>query len=141
MMYQTETHIRVRYGETDRMGYAYYANYALYFEVGRTEMLRNLGFTYKQWEDSGIILPVKSLSIQYLAPALYDDLLLVRTILKEKPTVKISFDYETYNESGTLLCTGNTTLVFTNAKSRRPCRPPEDFMIALERVADFDFKS
>jgi acyl-CoA thioester hydrolase len=137
-MYKTETNIRVRYGETDRMGYAYYANYALYFEVGRTEMLRTLGFTYRQWEDSGIILPVKSLSINYMAPAYYDDLLLVRTTLKEKPTVKITFDYELYNESGTLLCTGNTVLVFTNAKSRRPRRPPEQFLVALSQVASFD---
>jgi acyl-CoA thioester hydrolase len=136
-MYKTETNIRVRYGETDRMGYAFYANYALYFEVGRTEMLRTLGFTYRQWEDSGIILPVKSLSINYMAPAYYDDLLLVRTTLKEKPTVKITFDYELYNESGTLLCTGNTVLVFTNAKSRRPRRPPEQFLTALSRVASF----
>ena len=136
-MYQTETNIRVRYGETDRMGYAYYANYALYFEVGRTEMLRSLGFTYKQWEDSGIILPVKSLTIQYIAPALYDDLLLVRTILKERPTARISFDYEIFNESADLLCTGNTVLVFSDAKSRRPRRPPEEFMTALYRVAKF----
>jgi len=136
-MYQTETSIRVRYGETDRMGYAYYANYALYFEVGRTEMLRTLGFTYKQWEDSGIILPVKSLSIQYIAPAFYDDLLKVRTILRDRPTAKISFDYEIFNESGTLLCTGNTILVFTDDKSRRPRRPLEQFMTALDRVASF----
>lgn len=136
-MYQTETSMRVRYGETDRMGYAYYANYALYFEVGRTEMLRTLGFTYKQWEDSGIILPVKSLSIQYIAPAFYDDLLLVRTTLRDKPTAKISFDYEIFNGSGTQLCTGNTILVFTDAKSRRPRRPPEQFMTALDRVASF----
>lgn len=136
-MYRTETNIRVRYGETDRMGYAYYANYALYFEVGRTEMLRSLGFTYKQWEDSGIILPVKSFTIQYIAPALYDDLLLVRTILKERPTARISFDYEVFNESADLLCTGNTVLVFSDAKSRRPRRPPEEFMTALYRVAKF----
>ena len=136
-MYQTETNIRVRYGETDRMGYAYYANYALYFEVGRTEMLRSLGLTYKQWEDSGIVLPVKSLSINYIAPAYYDDLLLVRTTLKNRPTVKISFDYEIFNEAGTLLCVGNTILVFLNSKSGRPCRPPEEFLTALERVAKF----
>ncbi|KPK79903.1 MAG: thioesterase [Bacteroides sp. SM23_62_1] len=133
-MYQTETNIRVRYGETDRMGYVYYAYYAQYFEVGRTEMLRTLGFTYRQWEDSGIILPVKSLSIQYIAPATYDDLLEIRTILKDRPTARISFDYEIMNETGELLCTGNTVLVFADARTRRPTRPPAEFMNALSRV-------
>jgi acyl-CoA thioester hydrolase, YbgC/YbaW family len=127
-MYITETQVRVRYGESDRMGYAYYGNYPLYYEVGRTEMLRNLGLTYKDMEDNGIILPVINLQCNYLSAAFYDDLLTVKTYLKELPSVRIRFEYEIYNEKGEKLNYGETTLVFTNAKTRKPRRPPEYFM-------------
>jgi acyl-CoA thioester hydrolase len=127
-MYITETQVRVRYGESDRMGYAYYGNYPLYYEVGRTEMLRNLGLTYKELEDDGIILPVINLQSNYLLPAFYDDLLTVKTCLKELPSVRIKFDYEVYNQRGEKLNYGETTLVFTDAKTRKPRRPPEYFM-------------
>jgi acyl-CoA thioester hydrolase len=133
-MYTTETQVRVRYGESDRMGYAYYGNYPLYYEVGRTEMLRNLGLTYKELEDDGIILPVISLQSNYLAAAFYDDLLTVKTSLNELPSVRIKFDYEIFNEKGEKLNFGETTLVFTDAKTRKPRRPPEYF---LEKVKKF----
>lgn len=133
-MYINETQVRVRYGESDRMGYSYYGNYPLYYEVGRTEMLRALGLTYKEMEDSGIILPVINLQCNYLNPAYYDDLLTVKTYLKELPSVRIRFEYEIYNSSGEKLNYGETTLVFTNAKSRKPCRPPEYF---IERVREY----
>jgi acyl-CoA thioester hydrolase len=131
-MYITESQVRVRYGESDRMGYAYYGYYPLYYEVGRTEMMRSLGLAYKEMEDNGIILPVISLQTNYLAPAYYDDLLTVKTMLKEMPCVRIRFDYEIYNEKGEKLNFGETTLVFTNAKTRKPRRPPEYFMKRLE---------
>jgi acyl-CoA thioester hydrolase len=127
-MYVTETQVRVRYGESDRMGYAYYGNYPLYYEVGRTEMLRNLGLTYKEMEDNGIILPVINLQCNYLSAAFYDDLLTVKTYLKELPAVRIKFEYEVYNEKGEKLNYGETTLVFTDTKTRKPRRPPEYFM-------------
>ncbi len=133
-MYINETQVRVRYGESDRMGYAYYGNYPLYYEVGRTEMLRTLGLSYKEMEDSGIILPVISLQTHYLAPAYYDDLLIVKTYLKNIPTVRIKFDYEIYNGNDVKINYGDTTLVFTNSASRKPCRPPEYFM---ERVRSY----
>jgi acyl-CoA thioester hydrolase len=133
-MYTNETQVRVRYGESDRMGYAYYGYYPLYYEVGRTEMMRTLGLTYKDMEDSGIILPVISLQTNYLAPAFYDDLLTVKTILKERPGVRIRFDYEIYNEKGEKLNYGETTLVFSDAKTRKPRRPPEYF---LKRVEEY----
>jgi acyl-CoA thioester hydrolase len=127
-MYINETQVRVRYGESDRMGYAYYGNYPLYYEVGRTEMLRTLGLTYKEMEDSGIILPVISLQCNYLSPAYYDDLLTVKTYLKALPTVRIHFEYEIFNSVNEKINFGDTTLVFTNAATRKPCRPPEYFM-------------
>ena len=81
MHFQYDTKIRVRYAEADRMGYVYYGNYATYFESARTEMLRSLGFSYKDWEDNGIILPVREMHIRYRNPAFYDDLLTIRTII------------------------------------------------------------
>ena len=132
-MYTFETSIRVRYGETDQMGYVYYGNYPLYYEVGRTEMLRSVGLSYRRMEEEGVFLPVRSISIKYIEPAHYDDLLRLRVILKEKPTAKIQFFYEVYNERQKLLNTGETTLVFVNAQTRRPCRAPEALMKELER--------
>jgi len=136
-MYSTETRIRVRYGDTDRMGYAYYANYAVYFEVGRTEMLRTLGFTYREWEDSGILLPVRSMNISYKSPAHYDDLLTVTTTVRELPSARITFDYEVNNEQDRLICTANTVLVFIDAATGRPTRPPEAFLKVLREKGSF----
>ena len=136
MHFKHETRIRVRYAEADRMGYVYYGNYAMYFETARTEMLRYLGFTYKGWEDSGMILPVRELSIRYHAPAFYDDLLTVHTIIKEKPAARITFHHEVYNEEGTKLCTGSLVLVFVNAETRRPMLAPKEFLNALDSASE-----
>ena len=102
-MYITETRIRTRYSETDQMGYVYYGNYALYFEVARVEAMRDLGMSYRELEQRGIMLPVVSFNIEYLKPALYDENLNIITKIIELPSVRIKFDYETYNESGELL--------------------------------------
>ncbi len=124
-MYIYETQIRVRYAETDQMGYVYYGNYAMYYEVARTESLRNLGVTYKELEAFGVMLPVLELNINYAKPALYDDLLTIRVSIPTLPKVKIAFDYEVFNQQSELLQKGTTTLVFVNMKSGRPCRMPE----------------
>ena len=136
MHFKFETKIRVRYAEADRMGYVYYGNYAMYFEAARTEMLRSLGFTYKGWEDSGLILPVREMSIRYHSPAFYDDLLVVNTLINERPAARITFNHEVYNEKGEKLCTGQIVLVFIDKKSRRPTRAPEEFLRALDKAAD-----
>jgi acyl-CoA thioester hydrolase len=136
MHFQYDTQIRVRYAEADRMGYVYYGNYAMYFESARTEMLRSLGFAYREWEDSGIILPVRELQIRYHAPAYYDDLLTIRTIIKEKPAVRITFFHEVYNEKGVKTCTGSLVLVFVDSKTRRPTRAPVLFLKALKEASD-----
>ena len=133
IMYTFETSIRVRYGETDQMGYVYYGNYPLYYEVGRTEMLRSLELSYRAMEEEDILLPVHSLNIKYIEPAKYDDLLTLRVILKELPTAKIHFYYEVYNEQKRLLNTGETVLVFVDAHTRRPRRAPEVLLTELER--------
>src|SRR4029079_6263659 len=102
-MYESLTEVRVRYGETDQMGYLYYGYYALYYEVGRAEAIRQLGFTYRELEEMGVMMPVVELNAKYLRPALYDNLITVKTILKQLPDgPKIQFHSELYNEEGQL---------------------------------------
>ena len=117
--------LRTRYAETDQMGVVYYGNYPQYLELGRVEWLRAIGLTYKEMEAEGIMMPVVSLQIQYKKPALYDELITIRTKLKDLPSTKIEFDYEILNEKGQLLSTANTILVFVDAKTFRPVRCPE----------------
>ena len=131
-MYKNQTQIRVRYGETDQMGVVYHANYASYFEVGRTEWLREYGITYKFMEETGVMLPVISLEIKYKNSARYDDLLTIKTSIKKLPSARIEFDYELVNESGDLLATGSTDLVFINMKRNRPMRCPDYLLDKLK---------
>ena len=117
--------VRVRYGETDQMGYVYYGNYASYFEVGRVEWLRDLGVSYKEMENNGIMLPVSNLNVTYLKPAKYDDLITIKTTLKKIPTAKIEFDFEIFNVQNELLTKGYTSLVFIDMKRNKPTRCPK----------------
>ncbi len=130
-MFSSTTKIRVRYADTDQMGYMYYGNYAEFYEVGRVEMLRELGLTYKSMEESGIIMPVTDLQCKYIKPALYDEEITVRVILEQMPSVRIHFKYELYNEKNELINTGETTLVFINKERNRPCLPSADFLSKL----------
>ncbi len=124
-MYHHEIEIRVRYGETDQMGYVYYGNYAMYYEVARAESLRNLGFAYKDLEASGIMLPVLENHTYFIAAAKYDDLLTIKVSVPEKPGVKIGFRYEITNENDILINKGSTILAFVNMETGKPCKPPE----------------
>ena len=131
-MYTSETFVRVRYGETDQMGYVYYGNYAMYYEVGRVESLRQLGLTYKELEDMGVMMPVLENKSKYHQAALYDDHLKIVTAIREKPSVRIRFDYAIYNEDGKLIHEGETLLAFVDKKTGRPCRPPQVFQDVLK---------
>lgn len=133
-MYISETTVRVRYAETDRMGYVYYGNYPQYYEVGRVEALRQMGTSYKEMEDNGVMLPVYTCNIKYHKSALYDDLLIIKTSIKVLPTVRISFDYEIYNQHNELINTANTVLIFVNKSTNRPCMAPKAF---LEKIKKF----
>lgn len=126
-MYISETTTRVRYAETDQMGIVYYGNYAQYFEIGRVESIRQLGYSYKKMEEDGVMLPVVEVHIKYLRPAVYDDLLTIRTTLRELPADhKITFHSEVLNEKGKLLTTGIVTLYFLNIKTRQKMLMPEE---------------
>ncbi len=123
-MFIHETKVRVRYGETDQMGVVYYGNYALYYETGRVEALRSLGITYREMEESGVQMPVLEMQCRYLAPALYDEHLTIRTIIREMPTARIAFDFEVLNEQAQLLNRGMVSLAFINTSTNRPTRCP-----------------
>lgn len=131
-MLSCEVEIRVRYAEVDSMGYLHHGNYPLYFEIGRTELIRKLGLSYKEMEDRGVMLPVRDLKINYRNPARYDDLLTVKTTLVRKPAIKLEFEYAIHNQKGELICNAKTTLVFVDAATRRPVRAPEFFNKLLE---------
>jgi acyl-CoA thioester hydrolase len=118
------TKTRVRYSETDQMGVVYHGNFAQFFELGRTEWLRKLGFTYKDMELSGIMLPLISLSCSFIKSAKYDDVLTIETILLKKPLVKIEFDYKITNQNDELICTGNSVLAFMNMNTQKPTKCP-----------------
>ena len=130
-MITSESKIRIRYGETDKMGYVYYGNYPLYYEVGRTNMIRELGITYDELENEGILMPVYNLVVNYIKAAKYDELITVKTYLKELPSVRIIFDYEIYNEANELINTGETTLLFLDEKTRKPRKAPEKLLKVL----------
>src|SRR5680860_1338668 len=124
-MYKSKTKIRVRYSETDMMGYVYYGNYASYFEVARVEAIRQLGFSYRKMEDDGLALPVLDYSIKYFKPAFYDDELTIETTISQLPKARIHFTYQTFNADGILLNEAQTTLVFFNKITNKPCQAPE----------------
>jgi acyl-CoA thioester hydrolase len=134
-MYEFNTQVRVRYAEADPMNVVYYGNYAQYFEVGRVESLRNLGISYKGIEDIGIMLPVVELNIKYLRPAKYDDLLTIKSQIKELPTEhKIVFDQEIYNEEGKLLTIGKVKLYFMDSQLGKRVSMPA---IMLEKLSTY----
>lgn len=132
-MIEHSIQVRVRYAETDQMGYVYYGNYATYFEVARVETFRSLGFSYKEMEDEGIMMPVLEYKTKFIRPAKYDDLLTIKIFVKEKPSVRIKFDYEIYNEEGTLLNISETTLVFISKETGRPAVPTGRFLQVIEQ--------
>jgi acyl-CoA thioester hydrolase len=125
-MYISETQVRVRYAETDQMNIVYYGNYAQYFEVGRVEAIRQLGLSYKDLEATGIIMPVIEFTAKFLRPARYDDLLTVRSTVRELPVDhRIEFHQEVYNDKGKLLTSGKVLLYFVKAGTMEKTQTPE----------------
>ena len=122
-----KTKIRVRYGETDQMGFCYYGNYAQFLEVARVEALRECGFSYKELEERGVLLPVRAYSIKYLLPAKYDDLLHIETKITKLEGVRIEFSYKISSDFGDLIATAETVLVFVDSVSMKPIAMPKEF--------------
>ena len=134
-MFTYDTQIRVRYGETDQMGYLYYGHYAQYFEVGRAETIRSLGISYKEMEtDLGIMMPVMSLQMRYVRPALYDELLTIRTTLRQLPESTMTFHHEIFNEKKKLVNGGSVKLCFVDMKLGKTVAPPQ---YLLDKLAPY----
>lgn len=133
-MYTSEIKVRVRYSETDRMGYVYYGNYASFFEVARVEALREIGMPYLRMEEEGYLLPVLDFKVRYFKPAFYDDLLTIKTTIEELPSVRIIFKYELYGEDGLKRNEAETTLVFINKVTGKPCKAPPEL---IEKLSPF----
>ncbi len=132
-MYITETQIRIHYALTDQMGMVYHGHYAQFYEIGRAEAIRQVGYTYRDIEAMGIIMPVVDIHSRFLRPAKYDDLITVKTLLKELPLHhKIIFNHEIYNEQDELLNTGDITLYFIDAKTMKRCEMPPELKLKLE---------
>ncbi len=136
-MFSTNTQIRVRYAETDQMGVVYHSNYFPYFEAARAESIRQLGFTYADMERMGVIMPVVDVHCRYLRPALYDDLLTIKTMLKELPVHhKIEFHHEVYNEKNELLAVGKLILYFMESKTMKKTVMPPQLLEKLQPYFD-----
>jgi len=128
-MFVHETKVKVRYAETDQMGIVHHANYALYYEIARTECFEKCsGITYESMEAAGVMLPLLELQSKFLKPAFYNQVLTVKCMVKELPTVRLNVEYEIYNEAEQLINIGKTVLVFVDKQTRKPCQPPKNFM-------------
>ncbi len=123
--------IRVRYNETDQMGIVHHSNYIFYYEVARTELMRSLGTSYREMEERGALLVVRDVRSRFVAPAYYDEMLTVRVSIREMPTVKVTFDFEIFNERGEAIHTGEVVLACVDKATRRPKRAPEWFVALL----------
>ncbi len=127
--------LRSRYGETDRMGYVYYGRYLEYFEVARTEMIRAHGLSYRELEESGVMLPVIHSEVEYKAPILYDEKMYVKVMVFEVPSVRLQTFYEvTTPASDKIHVYGEVSLCFVDAETRRPCRAPASFTEPMQTV-------
>lgn len=133
--YTNKHYVRVRYAETDKMGYCYYGNYASFLEIGRVESLRSLGISYKSLEENGIMLPVSEFQIKYFSPAYYDDMLLIETKITAIEGVRIYFDYFIYNDNQKLIASAMTILVFIDAISKKPVPPPKELLSIIQSYA------
>ncbi|NNC96182.1 MAG: acyl-CoA thioesterase [Chitinophagales bacterium] len=131
-MYQDELKIRVRYGETDKMGQVYYGYYSLYYEQSRTEAIRKLGSTYKELEDSGILMPVTRMEVKFIKPASYDDMLTVKTTVPELPHKNIEFHHEIVNGEGDLINKAVIQLLFLSADKKKVVIIPDDLLNKLK---------
>ena len=132
LLFTHETHRRVRYSETDKMGYLYYGNYSAYYEVARAEMLRSQGLTYAQMEEEwAVMMPVMSLRMRYVRPAHYDDMLLMRTTLRRLPERTITFHTDIYNEAGKLVNGGEVKLCFVDWNTKETVAVPPRLLAKL----------
>ncbi|MCF8224847.1 MAG: acyl-CoA thioesterase [Bacteroidales bacterium] len=137
-MFTTKTTYRVRYADTDQMGVVYYGNYARFYEIGRSEMIREMGYTYRELESTGVYMPVASVNAKFKLPLYYDELITIETTLRKMPAARMVFYHTIYNSENKVVHTAEVTLVFLNGKTNRPVRVPEYMIRALSEISDLD---
>lgn len=136
-MYTHDFHKRIRYGETDQMGYLYYGNYCLLYEIGRSEAIRALGISYKELEEElGVMMPVMAVASRYLRPIKYDEQITIRTFLREQPTKLITFDHEIYTEAGDLAHRGEVKLFFVDVQTNKRVSCPDYITSRVKQYFD-----
>jgi acyl-CoA thioester hydrolase len=124
-MLETSTTLRIHYALTDQMGFVYYGNYAQFFEIGRVEAIRSLGITYKTLEQNGVLLPVVDFHAKYIRPVVYDELITIKTTLREMPLgSKILFYSDVFGEDGRISCRGTVALHFVDKTTLKPTPMP-----------------
>jgi len=130
------TTLRVRYSEVDPSGFVYNGHYATFYEVGRTAAIKQMGLSYKEVEERGVIMPLIYQNMRFYSPAFYDDLLTIKVIIKEMPKARITFFYEIYNEAGKKINTGENALAFIDKETYRPLRAPAWFVELFQKELD-----
>lgn len=135
-MLEFTTTLRIRYSEVDPSGFVYNGHYATFYEVGRTASIKQMGMSYKDIEERGVVMPLIYQNMRFYSPAFYDDLLTIKVMIKEMPKARITFFYEIYNEAGKKLNTGENALAFIDKKTHRPLRAPIWFVELIQKEVD-----
>mgnify|MGYP002629473315 FL=1 len=131
--YRTQI-FRIRYTETDQMGFAHHSHYLNYFEMARIEWLNSIGFSYAELEQSGVVMPVVSDNINFKSPAFFDDPLRIKLTIEKIPRASIKIDYVIVDESEKEIANGSTTLAFLNRETNRPIRCPQRLLEIIESL-------
>ena len=131
--YRTQI-FRIRYTETDQMGFAHHSHYLNYFEMARIEWLNSIGFSYAELEQSGVVMPVVSANINFKSPAFFDDPLRIKLTIEKIPRASIKIDYIIVDESEKEIANGSTTLAFLNRETNRPIRCPQRLLEIIESL-------
>lgn len=134
MLISAQTTYRIRYSDTDQMGVVYYGNYPRFYEIGRTEMIRDFGYTYKELEESGVYMPIADLTCKYHKSLFYDELITIKTVLNEMPRARMVFHHTIFNSKNELVHSAEITLVFLSKETNRPVRAPEYMINALNKM-------
>lgn len=137
-MFTTKTTYRIRYADTDQMGVVYYGNYARLYEIGRSEMIRDLDYTYRELEETGVFMPVAAIDAKYRRPLYYDELITIETSIKKMPQARMVFYHSIYNEKQELVHSAEVTLVFLSKVTSRPVRVPEYMISALKKMTNLE---
>ena len=127
-MIENNFDIRVRYSDTDQMGYLYYSRYANFYEIARVELFRKLGFTHSQLEEEGIGMPVIQMETKFIIPAKYDEIIKINIQIKKIPSAKILFHYRLYNKKSNLINTSTTLLTFIDLQTKKAVRTPKKLL-------------